>query len=96
MKIKDSLYGALYLGKLSRSRLKYGESRAEPDHSWSVFAKLKQAFVEKHPELKEELDVWLNDEKRKWRSNFNDTLKKQSLALFVVDHFSEEHIRTHL
>lgn len=81
--MEDTLLPTLYLGKLSRVRLNYGKTK-EPDHSWSEFVKMRDAFVQKHPELKSELKTFMDSEKKKWGSNFGEAFKKHSLALFVL------------
>lgn len=79
----DTLQATLYLGETSRVAIGYGKVRGEQDHTWSEFVKMKAAFLKKHPDLRESLNLFMEDEKRKWRTLFNETFKLHSLALFV-------------
>lgn len=87
MNIEDSLHALLYLGQISRDAIGYGKTRGEQDHTWSSYAKMRSAFLNKHPEYKQDLETYMNNEKRKWGTLFGDPFKLNSLAQFVNINF---------
>lgn len=82
----DTLHANLYLGQLSRDAVGYASTPKgkDPDHTWSSFKKMDAAFRAKHPEYVSELNAFIGAEKAKWGSNFGESLKLHSLAVFVA------------
>jgi hypothetical protein len=85
MKIHDTLFALLYLGKVSRDAVNYSDTPKgkEPDHSWYTFKKMDLAFRAKHPDLVTELNMFMGARKKYWGDLFSEQFKLHALSTFV-------------
>ena len=80
---KDSSHCLLFLGKLSRNRLNYMQSKVQNTIDWSSLKNLEIAFFDKYPNLKSDYDSFMISESKKWQKLFGQQFKIHSFSEFV-------------
>lgn len=80
---KDESHCLLFLGKLSRDKLGYMQSKQQALIPWSTLKNLELAFFEKYPNLKSDYDTFMISESKKWQKLFGLQFKIHSFSEFV-------------